>query len=233
MSQQLKSCHCSSRRSVRERRHDRTDSDEEDFPSADDDRLARLLGGTPNARPTLNAAGSLHLGNAVRYSVSPELPESIWHGASSSAGPGNNNAVPPMNTTVPSALQTTNPTITPSSGPAYTISVTDARLQTFSSDVLPIDILQTLGRKFRLWIANPAFNWATVQSSTKSRNCIEARLAKKKSDWKDGSDYACAMCNQRMNLCMVVDSGEQVLLLPRKTAEDAGAWPGDATYWMR
>lgn len=40
----------------------------------------------------------------------------------------------------------------------------------------------------------------------KVRNCIEARVDKRKSQWDDGIEYACASSEQRMRLCMVVDS---------------------------
>ena len=138
-----------------------------------------------------------------------------------------------MNTAATRALGTANPTITPSNKVAFTFSVKDARLLNFSSGVLPIDVIQALRRRFQIWMANTALDWAKVQSSTMIRSCIEARVTKHRSDWDNGSNYACAMREQRRRLFIVVDSAERVLLLPRKAAENERRVPTDSKYWAK
>lgn len=147
-------------------------------------------------------------------------------------------AMAPMTTTARRALGTTNPTIMPSHISAFVLSVKDAKLPNLSSDFLPDEISHALQSKYRYWNAKlkpkPGFSWTTVQSSPdKVRSCIEARVDKKKSHWDDGIEYTCASCEQRMRLCMVVDSEQRVLLLPRKAAENEGRGPTEATYWTR
>ena len=228
LTQQLQQCHCSNRRYSRKRRHDQMVSDEEESSSADEaDGNIRRKGKEPESRANLDAPGRSDRVDASRTSVSPELP------ASETEGLKTNNAGQMMNTNAPRALGSANPTITPSDGAAFSISVKDATLLNFSSDVLPIEVLQVLRRKFRVWIANTSFKWATVQSSATNRNCIEARLERKKSEWNDGSGYACAVCARRGRLCVVVPGGDQVLLLPRKAAEGTGEGAMDAVYWTR
>ena len=234
LTEQLQSCHCSGRRSSRKRPHDQVDYEEEESSSMDEaDRAARRKGKAPESRASHDAAGSSGLADEVRDSASPELSESRVEDTSRPTGPGTSRVAQLMNTTAARASGSANPTITPSDSVAFTISVKDATLMNFSSDVLPTDVLQTLRNRFQSWSARSAINWTTVQSSGKSRSCIEARLTKHKSEWNDGSDYACALCERRMRLCVVVDSAERVLLLPRKAAEDEGRGPTDTKYWAR
>ena len=139
-----------------------------------------------------------------------------------------------IDTTTSRPLGMTNATITPSESVAFTVSLHDATHVNFSSDVLPIDVLNTLRNKFQIWNAEQrAVRWARVQSSNERRSCIAARLDRKKSQWNDGHGYACAVCVHRMRLCIVVDSAERALLLPRKAAEDEGREPKDTEYWTR
>ena len=221
LKQQLQSCHCSDERSSRKRRHDQVDSDEDESSADESGRLARRSGKAPESRANLTA--TRHSATGGRSESSGQPP----------SGPTTRSSAPVMNTTAPRALGTAKSTITPSNGVAFTFSLTDAKLQNFSSDVLPVDVIQALQRKFRVWSANKAFNWAADQSSTGSRSCIEVRANKQKSDWNNGSGYACAMCEKRMRLCIVVDSAARVLLLPRKAAENQSRVPADSDYWMR
>ena len=149
------------------------------------------------------------------------------------AGPSTTSVGLSIATTASRPLRVKNATITPSDSVAFTLSVRDAGLLNLSSDVLPIDVLRTLRNKLRIWKASSTISWATAQSSKKSRSCITTRLERKKSQWNDGYEYACAMCEQRMRLCVVVDSAERILLLPRKVAEDEGRGPTDTKYWTR
>ena len=227
LTQQLQSCDCFNKRSSRKRRHEQVDSDEEELSSADEpDRLAPRSGKAPESRANLRAMGH---SDALRNSVSSELPESSIQ---TTSGPTTRSAVPVMNTTATRALGTANPTITPSDRVAFTFSVQDATLLNFSSDVLPTNVVQALVTKFRGWSAKTTFKWSIRQFTT-SRSCIEARLERKKSEWKDGPDYACDLCDRRMRLCVVVNGREQILLLPRKAAETVGEGPADDAYWMR
>ena len=147
--------------------------------------------------------------------------------------PSTSSVRPSIDLTASRPLRTTNATITLSESVAFTVSLQDATLLNFSSDVLPVDVLHTLRTKFRIWKADSKNSWAIVQSSKKTRSCIITRLEKEKSHWNDGHEYACAMCEQRMRLCIVVDSAERILLLPRKVAEDEGRGPTDTKYWTR
>ena len=165
---------------------------------------------TPGRRPLTPEKRILHLGGPSTSSVGLSISKTASR--------------PP---------RTTNATVTPSDSVAFTLSVRDAKLLNLSSDVLPIDILRTLRNKLRIWKVNSKNSWATVQSSKKSRSCIITRLERKKSQWNDGHEYACAMCEKRMRLCVVVDSAERILLLPRKVAEDEGRGPTDTKYWTR
>ena len=236
LTKQLQSCHCSGGRLSLKRRYSIVDLEEEELPSEDEayprakrhEKAAEISANLDAVRQSLAI-------RTVEESVGSERSTSRGNEISHPTGPSSSNAGPLMNTTASRALGTLNPTISPSSGVAFTISVKDVKLLNFSSDVLPHDILQELRRKFRLWTANSAFNWATVQSSTRnlSRNCIEARLERHKARWDDGLEYACAVCNHRRRLCVVVDSEEEVMMLPRKAAEDDGKSPTEAGYWMR
>ena len=234
LTEQLQSCRCSGGTSSRKRPRHQEDSSEEEASFADEaDELARRKGKAPESRPTLNASRPSGSGDAMRDSDSPELSVSRVEDSSPPTGTGTSTAARVMNTTALRALGSANPTVTPSDSVAFTLSVRDATLLNFSSDVLPHEVLQTLRRRFQGWIANSSFKWATVQSSEKTRSCIEARLERKKSEWNSGPEYACAMCDRRMRLCVVVDTGEHLLLLPRKDAEDQEEGPADASYWMR
>ena len=124
-------------------------------------------------------------------------------------------------------------TITPSDGFAFTISVNDIKLLNFSSDVLPNEILQTLRRRFQAWSSGTGVSWALMQSVATTRNCIEARMAKRKSLWVDGSEYACASCEKSWRICMVAYSPGRVVMLPRKAAEVEGRGSTDAKYWVK
>ena len=161
---------------------------------------------------------------------SPMIPDEE---SSALAGSSTSSVGRSIDTTASRPLRTTNATITLSESVAFTVSIQDAQALKLSSDVLPIDVLHTLRNKFRIWKADWVDSWATVQSSKKSRSCISSRQEKKKSEWDDGHNYACAMCEQRMRLCVVVDSAERILLLPRKAAEDQGRGPTDTKYWTR
>ena len=153
------------------------------------------------------------------------------------AVPSPNSVVRSMNTTAPRALGTTKPTIMPSASAAFFIILNDTKLINLSSDFLPNEILHGLRTSLTQWNSRlkskPAFTWTTIQSNSVGRSCIETRVEKKKSQWADGAAYVCTSCEQRRRLCLVVDSAERVLLLPRKAAENEGRGPKETICWRR
>lgn len=230
----LQSCHCFDESTSRKRTHDQMDlSGEGASSSGHVGRTQRRLGKTPESRFDLNAAGPSNAGDSSERPVSPGRLGVEDQDDSNPAGPGMDGARRTMNTTATRALGTANATITPSDGVAFVILVKDAKLLNFSSDVLPVEVLQTLRRRFRDWNSRSKFNWDSVQALLLSRSCIEARSDKRKSSWDDGTEYACDLCENKRRLCMVVQSAGQVLLLPRKAAEDEGRGPADILSWMK
>ena len=135
------------------------------------------------------------------------------------------------------ALRTQTASMTPSDGPTFTISVQDLGSINVSSNIVPERVLRAVRNRLADWNkrlkSKPGFNWAVVQPNATGRSCIEARFEKKKSQWDNGLQYACAACEQRTRLCMVVDNASRVLLLPRKIAESEGHGPTEETYWRR
>ena len=237
LTEQLQSCHCSRGTPSRKRPHDQMDTEEDLSSEYDFDRVARRSEKAPRSMSNFSAAGPSGYGleAAVRDSASPEILGTAVEEASLPAAPTTSSVGPLMNTAASRDLGTTRSTIMPSDGAAFTISIRDVKLLNFSSDALPLEILEILRMKFRLWIAvaKPALAWDTLQENKKKRSCIECRLGKRTSRWTDGLEYACALCEERGRMCVVVHNKEQVLLLPRKAAEDGTEGPTEATYWMK
>ncbi len=232
--EQPRACHSSNGSSSRKRRHDQVDSEEEDLsPAEEADRTTRRLGKAPESTANSDAVGPSLSRKLVRDSFSPELLDTGVANPPRQDEPSTSSAGALMSTAVSRELGTTAATVQPSDNIAFAISVNDVKLLNISSDVIPDAVLLALRRKFQGWIVNSTFNWAAVQSSGKSRSCIEARSEKKKSVWDNGPEYACAICDQRLRLCVVVNSDEQVLFLPRKAARDEGKEPTDASYWRK
>lgn len=216
---QLQSCHCSDETSSRKRTHRQMVAGGEEASPA-----SRSEGTVPESVVNLDAAGP---------SSGEEPVQDPGHEVSSPTVLSTHGTRSLMNTAAPRALGTTNATIVRSESSAFVLSVRDAKLLNFSSDVLPHEVLQALRRRFGDWNSRPRFNWDTVQSLVWGRSCIEARLDKRKSSWDDGPLYACALCERKRRLCMVVESAERVLLLPRKVAEDEGVGPTDPYHWTK
>ena len=178
------------------------------------DKLRKALKVT--ADTTVTTAGLGLSRRPLEESITPGGIGSMWQETSSSSG-----------------SDMTKATITPSHSVAFIIPMNHVKLLNFSSGFFPDEILHKFRNRFGEWISKGIFKWNVVRLHGQGRACIEARSSKRKSEWNIGSEYACALCEQRMRLCLVVNGAEQVLLLPRKVGVKEGRQPTDAKYWMR
>ncbi|CAF9905658.1 MAG: hypothetical protein ALECFALPRED_001074 [Alectoria fallacina] len=92
--------------SLRKRKHDQIDSEDEVFSPSHFDRMARRLEKAPQSavNPTAEAASSSVVNNPAEGSVSPARPGSRRQQIATSAGPSINDARPLMNTAASRAL---------------------------------------------------------------------------------------------------------------------------------
>lgn len=231
---QLESCHCREDTTSRKRSHRQMDSStDQSSPTGQAGRMDRRFGKAPESRSALSETGPSNTEITTGSLPNPMNLGSRGEGLSILAGSSTDSSRQAMNIAAPRALGTANPTITPSNDATFILMTKDAKLLNFSSDVLSNEILQALRRRFPDWNSRPKFNWGKVQPHGAGRSCIEARFDKRKSLWNDGEGYACALCDHSRRLCMVAEDTEQLLLLPRKAAENEGKGPADTSYWMR
>lgn len=193
----------------------------------DPERIARRLEKAPRREADVTADG---LFSPLDDSTGAERGGSSGQALCGPADSRTDSARPRMNVSAPSSSRTANPSMMLSDSGAFTISVDDAKHMNFSSNLLPDEILDAVRTKFRNWNQDSKFKW----SEQRGNSCLECRSTKRKSEWIDGPEHACASCEQRMHLCLVFNKAQQVVqLLPRKAAIDEGQRPEDTTYWRR
>lgn len=116
--------------------------------------------------------------------------------------------------------------------PLSILSILSRDISDFASDVLPQEVVDRLRERFAAWQTRSRF-WNQPQSPTEEhRTCLEVWMGRKKSDWANGTEYACRGCERKNNLCVVVVSNEELWLLARKQGVEEGRTLSERGYWL-
>ena len=91
------------------------------------------------------------------------------------------------------------------------LTITNLRDPTYVPDPpIPIEVLSRLRENFNGWDRRKA-DWAKPRIG---RRCVESIVSKKASVWPHGEAAECEHCKKHKKLCMVVEKGGQLTLLP-------------------